>query len=349
VLGVFLAACGRRADERADDPALTGGGATPASAAGSDGAGTGGGAAIAGASGTAGSGGSPAALADSGSAGADSSVDAGFADAASAGTGGADAASGASGSGPSANNDCLDHITDFANPGPFAFEQVTSGSVKMWIPDVPAGCKVPVVHFSNGTGASCSSYMAALEHLASHGFLTTCYESPATGDGAQCVTAIETALAEYPDLADTKIGSGGHQTGGGGALICVARLEAMGGALQVVGHASEPDLSGVAASWPEMFAAVTSPIFIFNGSEDQLVSEQATRHQFDALAPGLEAYWYEATGAPHIPVPVKWMKESMVAWFRWKLLGDRGACEHVKAMPDSDDWDLQAVRNATDC
>ena len=32
---------------------------------------------------------------------------------------------------------------------------------------------------------------------------------------------------------------------------------------------------------------------------------------------------------------------------RWKLLDDGAACEHMKAMPDSDDWDMQEVRSAT--
>lgn len=100
---------------------------------------------------------------------------------------------------------------------------------------------------------------------------------------------------------------------------------------------------------PAPNAQIASPIFIFNGSEDFIVSESTARAHFDALAPALEAYWYEGVGAPHIPVPVRWMNESMVAWFRWKLVDDSAACDHFRAMPDSDDWDLQEIRNANEC
>jgi hypothetical protein len=37
--------------------------------------------------------------------------------------------------------------------GPFEFELKIDGDVFMWVPKVPAGCKVPVTHLANGTGA----------------------------------------------------------------------------------------------------------------------------------------------------------------------------------------------------
>ena len=62
-----------------------------------------------------------------------------------------------------------------------------------------------------------------------------------------------------------------------------------------------------------------------------------------------EKYWYEATGAAHIPVPTKWTNESTVVFFRWKLLGDKAACEYFKKMPDGPDWAPKMVKNAKDC
>jgi hypothetical protein len=307
----------------------------------------------AGGAGGAGDGGSASAAGGAGGASGSAGVSAGSGGAGSggvsgAGTAGADAGSG--GSDAPVNDACLDGITDYANPGPFEFTAETSGQVKLWVPKVPAGCQVPIVHFANGTGASCSNYQATLEHLASHGFLATCFENTATGQGTQCVTAVDTALMEHPELASMRVGSGGHQTGGGSALLCVAHLqEKWGSAMRVVGHGSEPDLAGIAAGWPETYAKIASPIFIFNGSEDQLVSENATREHILALPAGLEAYWYEAIGAPHIPVPARWMSESMVAWFRWKLVDDAAACEYFHAMPDTADWDLQEQRNPSGC
>jgi hypothetical protein len=34
---------------------------------------------------------------------------------------------------------------------------------------------------------------------------------------------------------------------------------------------------------------------------------------------------------------------------RWKLLGDTAACEHWKAMPDGEDWDLQEQQHPSPC
>jgi len=43
---------------------------------------------------------------------------------------------------------CLADITNYDTAGPFKYEAKTMGSVKMWAPMVPAGCKVPIVHLA---------------------------------------------------------------------------------------------------------------------------------------------------------------------------------------------------------
>jgi hypothetical protein len=97
------------------------------------------------------------------------------------------------------------------------------------------------------------------------------------------------------------------------------------------------------------YAAIRSPMFLFNGSEDAIVSPSWVKMSFDALDPSIEAYWYEASGAPHIPIPSAWAKESALLWFRWKLLNDTAACERFKALPSRDDWDLKEQRNSVAC
>lgn len=264
-----------------------------------------------------------------------------------AGEAGAAAAAGDPDEGSSA---CLDGIDDYRAAGPFSYRTTTAQQVKLWVPEVPAGCKVPMVHFANGTGATCASSAAVLEHLASHGFLVACYESSNTGTGTQCVTAFETALGAYPELARMKAGSAGHGTGGGAALLCLNHArQRWGESLQLTAHGSQPDLAGLPGGWPEQLAQVAAPIAIFNGSEDPIVSENTTRKLFDALDPALEAYWHEGVGAPHIPAPARWMNESMVAWFRWQLLDDTSACRHFQSLPDTADWDLKAQRNPRGC
>jgi hypothetical protein len=265
-------------------------------------------------------------------------------------TGGGPGVGGTAGTSP--ESACLDGITDYAGAGPFTYTTARSGSVNFWVPNVPAGCKVPITHLANGTGASCASYAAILQRLASHGFLTTCYENTNTGQGTQCLTAVETALTNYPDLALKRVGSTGHSQGGGGAIMCVYRVEQKYGTeIQIVGHAMEP-ASGFGdspANWTTLYGEIRSPIFMFNGSVDTLVSASWVRQAFDALNDGIEAYWYQADGASHIPIPTTWTQESTVAWFRWKLLGDRQACEYFKNMPNGNSWTLQDSQNDSGC
>lgn len=253
------------------------------------------------------------------------------------------------GEGPSAG--CLDGITNYKTKGKFTYKAETSGRVKMWVPAVPAGCKVPVIHLSNGTGATCSAYGSSLEHLASHGFLATCYEDTNTGPGTECIMALETAIMKYPELADKKIGSTGHSQGGGAAFVCLARAEEKWGADYIyAGHAIEP-ASGFGDSprdWATYYKKIKSPMFMFNGSADALVSSGWVGQAFNAMG-DTEKYWYEATGAAHIPVPTRWTSESTVVFFRWKLLGDKAACEYFKKMPDGPDWAPKMVKNAKDC
>jgi hypothetical protein len=247
---------------------------------------------------------------------------------------------------------CMSGITNYTTSGPFSYTTRTVGQVKFWVPSVPAGCKVPITHLANGTGASCSTYRSILQHMASHGFLTTCYESTATGQGTQCLQAIETALSQYPDLADHKVGSTGHSQGGGGAIMCVYRTEqAHGNAIRIVGHAMEPahGYGDSPSNWATLYGQIQSPIFMFNGSSDSLVSASWVRRGYNALSGSVEAYWYEAVGAAHIPVPTRWTQESTVPWFRWKLLGDRQACEYFKNMPNTSSWRYMASKNETDC
>jgi hypothetical protein len=259
---------------------------------------------------------------------------------------------------------CLADITSYAETGPFDFEALqveathpTSGAlgqVEVLLPDVPEDCRIPVVHFANGTGATCESYAGVREHLASHGFLTTCYENPNTGDGMQCLAALEVVLDRFQDRTSRRVGSLGQSTGGQGALYCVHHARAAWGTdstlFALYTMAAESGFGGGGdLAWMDVYAATTSPVLTINGSDDVLVSESWVGRGFDALSDQAEAYWYEAVGAPHIPIPVRWMNESSVAWLRWQLLGDAKACEHFKAMPGSDDWDLKAAQNESGC
>jgi hypothetical protein len=251
---------------------------------------------------------------------------------------------------------CLAGITSYGAAGPFSFKKRTVGLVRMWVPDVPAGCKVPMVHLSNGTGGWCGVYEPSLERLASHGFLALCFESPITGSGDLGIIAFQTALKEYPDLADHRFGSTGHSQGGFAAFITLQYAEEKWGQKGVYAGLAMQPASGFGAQplaglWPAIYGKIRSPMFMFSGlGTDGLVIEPWVSAAFLLLSSKVEAYHWAKLLSTHIPVPNGEEMQVSIPWFRWKLLGDRKACEAFKAIPKLDkSWLVRAEKNVEPC
>jgi hypothetical protein len=248
---------------------------------------------------------------------------------------------------------CLNGITGYDRAGPFSFAQQTVGAVKFWVPGVPAGCRVPVVHLANGTGGSCSVYQMILERLASHGFLAACHESTNTGNGTGGLAALETALTMFPDLADNKLGTTGHNQGGQAAFVTLYLAEQKwGGSMTFAGLSMQPTHGfgdQPVMNWKDVYAQIRSPMFMFSGTQDTLVSPGWVQQGFDALPATNEAYFWSAIGATHNPVPVGPTQQVSVAWFRWKLLRDQAACAYFKALPGAGNWEKKASKNEKAC
>jgi hypothetical protein len=252
---------------------------------------------------------------------------------------------------------CLPPVQNYRSDGPFDYTtddlNVGFDNVNVWIPeDLPAGCRVPIIHFANGTGASCSTYNSALTHFATHGFIVACYEDTNTGQGTQAIDAIEAVLEEYGDIADAKYGFTGHSQGGGGAILGVYRAEQQwGSSAEYAGLGIEPahGYGDSPFNWGSLYGQIYSPVAMFNGSSDSLVSASWVSSGYDELPSTLKKAWYEAVGAAHIPPPNTDAGEMGVAWFRWQLLGDSDACEYFKDMPDSSDWRHQETDNLSPC
>jgi hypothetical protein len=216
---------------------------------------------------------------------------------------------------------------------------------------------VPIIHFANGTGATCSMYGAVHQRLASHGFLAACYEDTNTGAGTQGIEAIDTAFRTFPDLVDRKIGSTGHSQGGQASFTVLALAEEKYGASYTyAGLAIEP-ASGFGTqpfgrTWQSMYRSIKSPTFMWSGLfTDGLVSQSWVRRAYDATSATQESYFWTASGATHIPVPNGLTQQVSVPWFRWKLLGDAKACAAFKGIPDGfgSVWDQVAAKNARPC
>lgn len=252
---------------------------------------------------------------------------------------------------------CLAMVTSgYDQEGPFQFDSMREGSVNFWVPKVPDGCKVPIVHLANGTGASCSSYGRALERFATHGFLTACYENPNTGAGTQGLEAFQTALQKFPNLAAKRFGSTGHSQGGQAAFVVLSLAEKEFGleGNKFAGLAMQPASgfgSQPAGGWQMQYRTIKSPMFMFSGrGTDGLVPQTWVQDAFDTLDESIEAYHWTKQGGAHIPTPQGEEMQIGPAWFRWKLLGDQKACEFFKSIPMTDStWEEVAVMNAAPC
>jgi hypothetical protein len=254
----------------------------------------------------------------------------------------------------SADEACLEGIDATDTRGPFSYTSRRSGMVNLLVPQVSQGCRVPVVHFANGTYATCSMYQSVLNAFASHGFLTVCYESMNTGAGTQGVEAIETARRLYPDLVSDKIGSMGHSQGGQAAFTVLARAEdKWGDSFAYAGLAIEP-ASGfgsqpLGTTWQSMYRSIDSPMFMFSGTADYLVPAYWVQMAFNALSNDVEAYNWRHFGSTHIPVPQSEVIEVGIPWFRWKLLGDNEACRDFYDLRSDFSWTVRDEQNRQTC
>lgn len=111
------------------------------------------------------------------------------------------------------------------------------------------------------------------------------------------------------------------------------------------GYGDQPDQG----SWQEIYAQIRSPMFIFSGTSDTVVSRSWVERGFDALDDSVEAYHWVKEGGQHIPVPNGEERQISIPWFRWKLLGDQDACRAFKDIRNEQTWSEAAVQNEASC
>jgi len=181
-----------------------------------------------------------------------------------------------------------------------------------------------------------------------------CYESTNTGAGDQGLSALSTARSAFPDIVSNKIGSMGHSQGGQAAFTVLERAETQWGSSFVYAGLAMQPASGFGAqprsrSWQSVYRNIKSPMFMFSGTADILVSESWVQRAFNALSPTVEAYNWSRQGSTHIPVPNNETAEIGVPWFRWKLLGDESACRRFYTLRSGSAWDVEDEQNARTC
>ncbi len=194
-------------------------------------------------------------------------------------------------------------------------------------PDEPSG-GVGVV-WLNGTRARCLNY--PLRDISKMGYEVKCPESENTGSGKEC-------LEEVDDLVKdgiSKIGIIGHSQGGGGAFVCAARAEKKYPSVKFAVIGVEPAHGYKFRDWKPFYRDLKSPSFQWWGTKDTLVTKSWTERGYKLLTG--EKYLYSAVGARHVPVPSRWIRDSII-FFDWKLKGSKTE-QDFKSLPNSPQWE----------
>ena len=236
-----------------------------------------------------------------------------------------------------------DGATSSEQFGPYEVETTTLDRTVIVKPkNVPEGCKLPVVHFSNGTGAQCSFYAEITEQIASHGFIVSCYKSMNTGSGNACIKGLEAVYKHFPEISADLVGSTGHSQGGGASVTCAYHAEQKWGESKKYATSAIQPAHGMGRfGYAREYAQIKSPVFMMNGDRDILVPGFWVRSGFNALSS--EVHWYQANGAGHMR-PHTWARSSTLLFFKWKLLGDEAAKDAFLSLPESSYWSLKATK-----
>jgi len=102
-------------------------------------------------------------------------------------------------------------------------------------------------------------------------------------------------------------------------------------------------------TWQEVYAKIKSPMFMFSGTMDVLVSESWVQQAYDAMPRRMRSTGGRRSARHTFLPPWDRNKQISIPWFRWKLLGDNAACVFFKKMPDGPDWDERMSENQQPC
>jgi hypothetical protein len=243
---------------------------------------------------------------------------------------------------PEPENDfCIDMNADPEQDGPYRWNKSKVGRVNLWVPkNLPQGCKAPIAHISNGTGAWCLYYASVAKRLASHGYVVSCYESTQTGSGDQCMQGLETASTASPNADKTHAVSTGHSQGGSGSAMCAYQWQNRYPDYKMVVVPLQPAWGMNTSNYKQKLRDMTYPSFVVSGDRDRVVRDSWIRQGWNVM--NAPSWWYRAMPrCTHWNVQA-WAKTAVPAFARWKLLGGGEAAKSyfLEAMPNSEYWEI---------
>lgn len=224
---------------------------------------------------------------------------------------------------------------DFSKPGPYQIKRAYKEGNIWFVEPIVNDCQMPIVHYSNGTGAACAYYHNINRHLASYGFLALCYESRNTGSGQQCLSAIKTAINKFGKKITPYILSTGHSQGGGGAHACHYLLEKEFPDAKVVsvGHCPAHCMNN--RECKNQYESIRGSVLMLSGNLDRNVPIGFVRFGFRMVK--TDKTWFEAQGINHFNMHRPFMAPT-ISFAGWKLFDDEKALNYLQNLPKSNSW-----------
>ncbi|WP_238011187.1 hypothetical protein KZZ52_22170 [Dactylosporangium sp. AC04546] len=215
------------------------------------------------------------------------------------------------------------HAATFGDPGPYA-TAVQIGAVNtLYYPrDIASSTlRHPVIVWGNGTGGAPLVYRDLLLHWASHGFIVSAANTPASNLGISMRLGIDALAQADADPASPfhgkvdleHIGASGHSQGGAAAIVVGA----------------DPRIDAILPIQPGPLAdidAVHVPALLMAGQYDLIVFPALVKAFYND-ADHIPAIYAEVRGADHFTVvgdPGPFAAPT-TAWFRYQLMGDTAA------------------------
>jgi len=229
---------------------------------------------------------------------------------------------------------CVLEGADLMRDGGYQVRQRKVGKISVYEP-VVSGCKMPVYHHGNGTGAFTGFYRTQMKRMSSHGYLAVSYETTQSGSGKGALEATDWALARNDTLP--LVVSAGHSQGGQCAASLHFLLEQKyGDSIKVASVGEQPAFGMSRYSYAREIPQLKGATFLIHGTRDTTVPASWVRR--GARLYKNDVTWYAAEGATHMNVQ-PFAATGGLAFGNCKLLEHKDACEFFEVvMPNSREW-----------
>jgi len=228
----------------------------------------------------------------------------------------------------------------YAQTGPSAVTQQSGGTSCTVYRPTSLTSGHPIILWGNGTGATPSTYAAALRHWASYGFVVAAANTTNAGTGTDILACLNwlTNSSLRGSLNLSRVGVSGHSQGGGGTLMA-------GRDSRITATAPvQPYILGLGHSTSSQ-SQQRGPMLLLSGSSDSLAGPTLNQAPVFQRA-NVPVFWATRNGASHFePVgDLGDFRGISTAWFLFQLRGDTAAAQLFTGsctMCNASGWSVQ--------